>query len=53
MFVFAAISPVLGLRAPNEVPHPLPPQTDNLATLAILLIGLLFVAIAIRAVLKR
>jgi hypothetical protein len=53
MFAFAAVSPGLGLPAPNEVPHTLPPQTDLLATLAILILGLLLAAAAIRTVCKR
>jgi hypothetical protein len=53
MFALAAISPGLGLPAPNQVPHTLSPQTDLLATLAILILGLLLVAGAISIVCKR
>ena len=52
MFALAAVSPGLGLPAPTEVPHPLAPQTDLFATLAILVLGLLLVAVAIRSVTK-
>jgi hypothetical protein len=52
MFAFAAISPGLGLHAPTEIPHTLAPQTDLLATLAMLIIGLVFVTVAIRSVTK-
>ena len=53
MLALAAISPGLAVRASNEVPHPLSPHTDALATLSILLIGLALVAGAIRTVTKR
>jgi hypothetical protein len=53
MFALAAISPGLGLPAPTGIPHTLSPQIDLIATLAILIIGLLLVAGAISAVCKR
>jgi len=53
MLFLAAISPGLGLRPPTGPPHTLAPQTDLLATLAVLLIGLFLVAATIRSTLKR
>jgi hypothetical protein len=53
MFVLAAVAPGLASRAPYAVPHPMGPQADLLSTLAILVIGLLLIGGAIRAVLKQ
>jgi hypothetical protein len=53
MFALAAISPGLSLRASSEVPRTLSPNTDSIATVAFLVIGLLLVAGTIRTVCKR
>ncbi len=52
MFALISVSPGLGLPAPTEIPHTLAPQTDLLATFAVIILGLLFVAVAIRSVTK-
>jgi hypothetical protein len=53
MFALAAISPGLALRPSSEVPHPLNPRADSISTLAILIIGLILIAGAIRTVCKH
>jgi hypothetical protein len=52
MFVLAAISPGLAVRAPSAVPHVLGPRADLLSTLAILVVGLVLVAGAIRTMIR-
>jgi hypothetical protein len=53
MFAVAAISPGSPIRAISEIPHPLSPRIDSVATVAILVMGLVLVAGAVRTVLKR
>jgi hypothetical protein len=53
MFGLAAISPGLAIRPVTEVPRPLSPRAGAASTAAILLIGLVLVAGAIRTVLKQ
>jgi hypothetical protein len=53
MFVLTAISPGLAVRTASTVPHTLGPRADLLSTLAILLIGLLLIAGAIRIVIRH
>jgi hypothetical protein len=53
MLTLAAISPGLPIRATSEVPHLLSARVDAVSTVAILVIGLLLVAGAIRTVLKQ
>jgi hypothetical protein len=53
MFALAAISPGLAIRATSEVPHPLGHRADALSTLALLIIGLVLIAGAIRTVIRK
>jgi hypothetical protein len=53
MFTLAAISPGLSVRAISEVPHLLSPRVEAVSTAALLVIGLVLVAGAIRTVLKQ
>jgi hypothetical protein len=53
MFALAAVAPGLVRRAPTAIPHSLGPRADLLSTLAILVVGLLLIGGAIRAVLKQ
>jgi hypothetical protein len=53
MFALAAVALGLAVRAASEVPRTLAPRTDLLATLSILVIGLVLAAAAIRTVCKR
>ncbi|MGA1980958.1 MAG: hypothetical protein ABSG84_00685 [Acidobacteriaceae bacterium] len=53
MFVLAAISPGLAVRTASTVPHAPEPRADLLSTLAVLLIGILLIAGAIRTVLRQ
>lgn len=53
MFTLAAISPGLPIRATSGIPHPLSPRVEAVSTAALLVIGLVLVAGAIRTVLKQ
>jgi hypothetical protein len=53
LFALAAVAPGLAPRAITEMPRPLASRTDSLATLAILVLGLVIVAGAIRSVWKQ
>jgi hypothetical protein len=50
MLALAAVAPGIITRAVSTVPRPLGPRADLLSTLAILIIGLFFVAVAVRSV---
>jgi hypothetical protein len=52
-FALAAISPGLAVRPVTETPRPLSPRNDSLATSAILILGLVLIAGAIRTVCRR
>jgi hypothetical protein len=53
MLAVAAVAPGLVTRAVSAVPHPMGPRADLLSTVAILVIGLVLVAGAIRTVVKQ
>ena len=53
MFALAVVSPGLAVRPVTEIPRPLSPRTDSLATSAILILGLALIAGAIRTVCRR
>ena len=53
MLALAVISPGVAMRPVTEVPRPLSPRADAISTLAFLLIGMVLIGGAIRAVCKR
>ena len=53
MFAFAAVAPRLASHAASTGPRSMGQRVDLLSTLAILIIGLVLVAGAIRAALKQ
>jgi hypothetical protein len=53
MYALAIVSPGVAVRPVTEVPRPLGPRADAISTVAILLIGLVLIVGAVRAVCKH